>query len=150
MNLFFCPEVPTARDGGGLRREYGEGKGEENEIGSWRVLHHPPVCFPEGGSEKWKEKNPSANTFVYPYCCYAIHIPHTAERPEKASKKLFSRHFWHGGRGKEFFLPGFSKIYRTIPLTFFKKGQQRRVGKKKASSGPPTFSFFSVADRHWK
>ena len=102
-----------------------------------------------GGSEKWKEKNPSANTFVYPSCCYAIHIPHTAERPEKASKKLFfPRHFWHGGRGKEFFLPGFSKIYRTIPLTLKKEVQQRRVGEKRKLplALPPSHFFLSPID----
>ena len=57
------------------------------------------------------------------------HIPQSGRK--KQAKKLFSRHFWHGGRGKEFSLPGFSKIYRTIPLTLKKEVQQRRVRKKR-------------------
>ncbi len=115
-----------------MRREYGEGKGEENEIGSWRVLHHPPLWLSRRGiGEVEREKSfckhirLSLMLLRYPYPTYR------RAAGKSKQKNFFRVTFGTADEERSFFFQDFSKIYRTIPLTLKKKGQQRRVREKR-------------------
>ena len=135
-----------------MRREYGEGKGEENEIGSWRVLHHPPLWLSRRGiGEVEREKSfckhirLSLMLLRYPYPTYR-------RAAGKSKQKTFFASLLARRTRKRIFSSGIFKNLSDNPFDFEKKSPAEACGKKKkTSSGPPTFPFFlssSSADRH--
>ncbi len=69
----------------------------------------------------------------------------------KSKQKTFFASLLARRTRKRVFSSGIFKNLSDNPFDFEKISPAEACGeKKKASSGPPTFSFFSVADRHWK